>query len=367
MTIYFLPLFGLYFVLLLALRVGWSSSVVKREKRLVHEHYFISIVIPVRNEENNIGTLMNGLINQNYSALDFEVIIVDDHSTDGTFRRMNECKGVLQNLSIITLPEKENGKKAGLSCGINHSKGNIIATTDADCLVPPDWLTIINSAFQNPKINLAAGMVAIADEREFFSRWQAMEFASVMGTSAGMFGLNNPIMCNGANLSFRKEVFKKVSGYEGNEHIASGDDEFLLRKISNQFPGSVQILNSIVITQPQNSLKEFFQQRIRWASKWKENPSIGAKLGAVFILCIQVSWIVLFLRISIDSYKVSLVIIALKIIGDLFFLLPLFRFLKIKFRLIPFLGLQFLYPFYVIFIGLLSPWIGFRWKARKIL
>jgi len=366
MTFYFLTLFGFYFVLLLVLRIGWSKAFALKEKNPILKKDFISVVIPIRNEERNIGTLVSGLANQNYEASNFEVIVVNDHSTDDSIQRTKEKQEIFTNLTTLSLGENEFGKKAALTRGISFAKGEIVATTDADCILPPEWLATINSAFQNDQINMAAGMVKVADDKKFFSRWQAMEFASVMGTGAAAFGFNKPFMCNGANLSFRKEVFHKVNGYEGNEHIASGDDEFLMRKIHDRFPDSIRMMNSIVVTQPQVSPTDFLQQRIRWASKWKGNPSIPAKLLAVFIFLLEASWVFLISFLNHDHW-VLLLIVVVKIAADLLFLLPVFRFMKIKFTLISFLGLQFLYPFYVILVGLLAPWSSYRWKDRKIL
>lgn len=364
MAFYFLILFGFYFALLLVLRIGWSKAIVSKKINSIEKNHFISVIIPVRNEEKNIDTLLECLRTQDYLRSNFEVIIVDDHSTDGA---LEKCKGRLQNLTSFSLRADENGKKAALTYGIKHAKGEIIATTDADCLLPSDWLTTINSVFQGKKINVAAGMVAISDEDKLFSQWQAMEFASVIGTGVAALGLKKPMMCNGANLSFRKEIFYKVNGYEGNEHIASGDDEFLMMKIRNQFPNSIQIVNSIVVTRPQASLKDFLYQRIRWASKWKGNPLFAAKFLAVFIFLIQVSWVVLLGTFYRYDSKTIFIVFLMKIVADILFLSPVFRFMKIKFRLLPFLGLQFLYPFYVIFVGLLAPWISYQWKDRKIL
>jgi biofilm PGA synthesis N-glycosyltransferase PgaC len=366
MTFYFLILFGLYFVLLLVLRIGWSSALARTDEKPINKNYFISVIIPVRNEERNIESLLIGLANQNYPILNFEVIVVDDHSTDDSIKILAKNKPRFQNLTVAALTSNY-GKKAALTHGINLAKGEIIATTDADCVLPIAWMTTINSAFQNNKINLAIGMVSVAKGQKFFSQWQAMEFASVMGTGIAAFGLNSPMMCNGANLAFRKDVFQQVKGYKGNEHIPSGDDEFLMRKIQNKFPGSIRVVNSVVVTQPQSSLKDFLSQRIRWASKWKGNPSVSTKSLAVFIFLIQVSWIAYLATFYRYDSKTIFTIFMMKIIADIVFLLPVFQIMKIKFRLIPFLGLQFLYPFYVIFVGLLAPWISYQWKDRKIL
>ncbi len=368
MTLYFLIVFGFYSVLLLVLRFGWEKAVHPKDKAQAKEDFFISIIIPVRNEEKNIESLIDSLSHINYPAPNFEVIIVDDHSTDDSVKLAENGKDSLRNLTVVSLSEKF-GKKAALTRGIHLAKGKIIATTDADCWLKPNWLMAINSIFQDEKIKMAAGMVTIAPEKKLFSQWQAMEFASVMGTGAAAFGLNKPFLCNGANLSFRKEVFYEVNGYEGNEHIASGDDEFLMRKIVGKHPDSVRLLSTpdvLVVTQPQLTVNDFLQQRLRWASKWKANPLVSAKLLAVFILFFQASWILVWLYFFIDNYKVALFLSLLKIVSDLIFLLPVFTFMKIKFRILPFFGLQFLYPFYVLLVGVFSQFHRYRWKERKI-
>jgi len=364
MTFYFLVLFGLYFVLLLVLRIGWSIAVASKEREPVQKNFLISVIIPVRNEGRNVDTLLHSLANQSYPSASFEVIMVDDHSSD---QSVENYKGLLQHLTVHSLGENEIGKKAALTRGINLAKGDIIATTDADCLLSPGWLTTINAVFQDYEVTMAAGLVAMTDELKFFPRWQAMEFASVIGTGVGALGLNKPLMCNGANLAFRKSTFQEVRGYEGNEQFPSGDDEFLMRKIMSRFPGSIRVANSMVTTRPQESLKDFLYQRIRWASKWRANPSVTAKLLAVFIFLMQASWIFLFLGLAHQGFGASLVLVVVKIVADLLFLTPVFRLMKIRFRLVPFLGLQFLYPFYVILVGLLAPWSGYSWKDRKIL
>ncbi len=368
MTFYFLILFGLYFVLLMVLRIGWSKAIAQKKITPVSKNLFISVVIPIRNEEKNIDILVQYLANQNYPSQNFEAIFVNDHSTDSSAQLIEQRKMLLPNATVISL-ENKFGKKAALTQGIYLAKGEIIVTTDADCIFSADWLTTINSVFQDQRTNMGAGMVSIVSDDKFFSQWQAMEFASVMGTGAAAFGLGQPMICNGANLSFRKKVFEEVKGYEGNEHIASGDDEFLMRKIILKHPQSIRLLisrESIVPTQFQPSIKYFLQQRLRWAGKWKVNPSVGTRLFAVFIFIVQISWIVFCTSAFNYEFSIALLILALKLVADLLFLLPVFRFFKIRFRLLPFLGLQFLYPFYVLFIGIFSQWKSYEWKGRRM-
>ncbi len=370
MTFYFLVLFGFYFVLLMVLRFGWTKAVRQSNSVQVNKTFFISIVVPFRNEEKNIELVLDSISKIDYPASNFEVILVNDHSTDDTIWVAENRSGLFKNLTIVSLDENKLGKKAALTRGIDLANGEIIVTTDADCLVPINWLTAINYVFQDAKIKLAAGMATISQDKSFFSQWQAMEFASVIGTGVAAFGYDEPFMCNGANLAFRKDTFREVGGYAGNAHIASGDDEFLLRKISKKYPHATAVLNvqgSVVVTQPQPSINFFLQQRLRWASKWKGNPSVTVKSLAIFILMAQASWVLFCFSFFSYSYEVDLLLVVLKMAADLLFLLPVQKFMKIKFRLLPFLGLQFLYPVYVLFIGIFSQLKNYEWKERTVL
>lgn len=365
MTLYFILVFGSYFVLLLALTVGWKRSL-SQTIPVVGTDEFISVVIAMRNEESTIGNLLAHVARLDYPADKFEVILVNDHSTDGTRQLAEALAQRVNNVRVISLPDSITGKKAALTHGIGLARGKIIATTDADCTLPVSWLRSINSVFAKPETQMAIGLVAITGG-SFFARWQAVEFASVIGTGVATLGLGVPTMCNGANLSFRKEAFEAINGYEGNDAIASGDDEFLMRKIVARFPRPLAIINnqdSVVTTQAQSSLTDFIHQRLRWAGKWKHNSSFFSRALAVYIFLIQVSFISLWFYWT--NLFVTGIFISIKVLADLFFLLPVFRFLKIRFRITTFVALQFLYPFYVVIIALFSQWKSSRWKGRSI-
>lgn len=365
MTLYFILVFGCYFGLLLALHLGWNRSLIQFTPPPSEEE-FISVVIAVRDEVNNLKNLIEGLTQQDYPTNSFEVILVDDHSTDGTAQTALALAQPFGNIKVVSLPQTLSGKKAALSHGIAMAKGKIITTTDADCSLPTNWLKAINSAFQKSETQMVIGFVTMNGET-FFARWQAMEFASVIGTGAATMGLGMPTMCNGANLSFRQSAFEAVNGYQGNDHIASGDDEFLMRKIMNKFPRSLTLLSdqgSVVTTRAQTSLTDFIHQRLRWASKWKFNSSFVSRALAVYIFLAQISFIMLWFYWN-NPLLIGL-LLAAKVTADLIFLLPVFRFLKIKLRIIPFVGLQFLYPIYVVIIALFSQWKSSRWKGRFI-
>ncbi len=137
--------------------------------------------------------------------------------------------------------------------GVEKAGGEIIVTTDADCRLPIHWLQSIATSFHEGNVKMVFGGVRIKEDKSFFSKLQALEFCSLIGTGGAMAGLGIPILCNGANLAFLRSAFLEVKGYDGNLDIPSGDDEFLMRKIDRRFPGSIRFQpseDSVVETRP---------------------------------------------------------------------------------------------------------------------
>ncbi|HCW07089.1 MAG TPA: hypothetical protein DGG95_06975 [Cytophagales bacterium] len=368
MDVYFGLVFGLYFIFLIALCIGWLSALQTKPSSSSNT-ILISVVVAVRNESKNIDRLLESLAAQNYPRSNFEIILVDDHSEDDSVSKMEKWLSRINNLKIVHIPGESHGKKAALSHAIHLASGEIIATTDADCILPSNWLTLINQDFAHEKTNMLIGAVAINDATSFFNSLQSVEFASVIGTGISLAALGKPTMCNGANLSFRRKTFFEVKGYLGNENIASGDDEFLMRKILEKYPNSIQVLNPsecVVVTAPQNSLNDFIQQRLRWAGKWKVNSSVFSKSLAVVIILVQLSWMLLIAASLFNSSSFLITILLSKVLGELVFLRFVSGTLKVKFNLISFLLLQFIYPSYVLGIGFLSQASGYRWKGRSV-
>src|SRR5258708_1751553 len=366
MTIYFIAVFGFYFLLLMALWFGWRIA--SRSKiNSATKNIFISVVIAMRNEKENLESLFGSLSALNYDSADFEIILVDDYSTDGSGEETKKWLSQFSSLIVGSLKENQTGKKAALAYGISLAKGEVIATTDADCMVPSNWLGQINNGFQDEMIQMLIGTVALQNKDRFFAQLQSIEFGSVIGTGVATCALGKPTMCNGANLSFRRKIFDQVKGYEGNEHVASGDDEFLMRKIQERYPGSIRVLNptqSVVITQPQNSWSNFLHQRLRWASKWRVNSSTSARILAVFIFLLQASWLLLIIY-SINLQSVFAIgLLALNVLADLVVLSTVCRSLNMSFSPLAFVVLQFLYPVYVLYTGIFSQVKNHQWKGR---
>jgi biofilm PGA synthesis N-glycosyltransferase PgaC len=360
-----------YFTLLLVFQTGWDKAIAAPLQK-TDTLKSLSVIIPVRNEEATICTLLKEVIEQNYLKDHYEIIIVDDHSDDNTLQVIEETLQHHPFLKITITQSSLSGKKAALTQGISLAKGDIIVTTDADCHVKPDWLSSINQVFANTNCKMVAGPVAIDAVNTIFSKMQAIEFASVIGVSTSMMAYRKPIMCNGANLAFCKNVFDEVKGYEGNSHIASGDDEFLMRKILKAYPKGV-VFNSnpasIVRTSGQPTLKSFLHQRIRWAGKWKHNSSWLSKVMALYIivfLLVVIAIPVMFLTGKID-YEITLLLILGKAFLEWQFISRVTDWLGVRWHWLSFILLQLVYSFYAVGVGIISNFMKAEWKGRPVL
>lgn len=199
-----------------------------------------------------------------------------------------------------------------------------------------------------------------------------MEFASLVGAGVATLAWGIPSMCNGANLAFRKEAFLTVSGYEGNEHIASGDDEFLLRKVAARYPDGIGFNGfpqGVVEAAPSPSFHHFISQRIRWASKWKAHGFGFSSWLALFVFSFHAT--VLFIPVMIFSGTLTglqaTALVVLRMVSEAAFLFPVLKFCKRSFNPISFFVLQFVYPVYAVCFGLAANFLRTEWRGRKIL
>ena len=356
-------IFIIYFLLLVIFLVGWKSAMQQQAETPDTKEPLITVIIAVRNEALTIGNLLRDLSVQEYK--NFEIIVVNDYSEDETLETVGRL--ALKNLHI--LHNWGTGKKAAITVGVRTARGSIIVTTDADCSVPPRWLKHIRAQFRNPEVMMAFGGVRLESRgrNSFFDSLQAMEFSSLIGTGASTAALGFPTLCNGANLAFRKKVFSEVKGYEGNGEIPSGDDEFLLRKIQDRYPGSIRFMNStevLVSTHSEPTPEGFLNQRIRWASKWRFNSSLVARGLAVLVLITQVVFIVNWFYVFSPRIVPSLFLIVIKMILEAAFLLQVCRYLGTRWNWLAFFSLQIIYPLYVIAVAATSFLMPYQWKNR---
>ena len=333
---------------------------------------FITVIIPVRNEANNITQLLDDLSKQTYHQ--FEVIVADDASTDDTAQLVRQyAKGTTFALHLLSLGNERTAspKKRAITQSIQQAKGNLIVTTDGDCRVGPEWLETIAAFYTQTGAKLISGPVTFTKERGLFDTLQTVEFASLIGSGACTMLMGYPTMCNGANLCYEKNVFAEVGGFTGVDHLASGDDEFLMHKIASRYPDGVRFLKNaeaIVQTGPHRSWNAFYNQRKRWASKWKAYASYGPSVLAVFVFLSNAAPVLALLG-WLGGYltgNMVLLVLVLKVIPEFLFLCQILVFLRKKSAVWSIPLTQVIYPMYVLFFGLVAQGKGYVWKGRKL-
>jgi cellulose synthase/poly-beta-1,6-N-acetylglucosamine synthase-like glycosyltransferase len=369
--IYLFSILILLYVIMNAVMIYvWlNEKEIKNEK--INSDLTFSIIIPIRNEAQNIIDLLISLENQTYPKPKFEVIIADDSSTDNSIELIQEFQKTSQlSLVINRLSEKKRNfspKKRAISSSILLANNEIILTTDGDCVVKPNWILSYANFYQNQNIQFAFGSVTFFNKlKSFFEKIQILEFASLAGAAATSLIMNKPNMCSGANMSYRKIAFFEVDGYQGNEHLASGDDEFLMHKMAKNFPNQLAYLknkDAIVETNALPKLKDFVNQRKRWSSKWKSYDNWQISALAIFIFGVNLS--VLLIPFLIQSPMCYYLLMA-KFLSESLFIYLIIRFLDKKYTLFYLPFLQLIYPFYVCFFGLLAQKKGFVWKDRNL-
>ena len=259
----------------------------------------VTVVVPARNEEATIGPCLDSILALDYPADRLEVIVVDDDSQDRTAevvrRRMAAAPapalaggapeppeaGGDGRVRLVQVPENRGRdrahKKRAIEKAVAQARGEIILTTDADCVVPPGWARAMAAQFTGPEVAFVSGPVRfrVAPEDGLFVRLQALDFFGLMACGAGGIGADQPNLANGANVGYRRETFEALGGFSGIDHVTSGDDELLMQKVAYETPLDVRFCaapEAMVVTEPVRSLRAFVQQRKRWASKGANYP-----------------------------------------------------------------------------------------------
>ncbi|SEJ54529.1 Glycosyltransferase, catalytic subunit of cellulose synthase and poly-beta-1,6-N-acetylglucosamine synthase [Dyadobacter sp. SG02] len=366
-------LLGSYAVFTLGLTFLWSR-LRKPAAASIPEDFLITVIIPVRNEADNILALLEDLHRQSLPFTHFEVLVMDDSSTDDTAAIVGAfARGSKARIKLIPLPDVRTSapKKRAIETAMTHAQGKLIVTTDGDCRAQPGWLHAIASCYMYTHAKLISSPVTFTDETSLTDHLQTVEFASLIGSGAASMSAGYPSMCNGANLAYEKEAFLEVNGYDGVRHIASGDDEFLMHKIAARYPGSVHFLRhreAIIRTAPHRNWASFYRQRKRWASKWKHYQSKTPLVLAVYIFASNFSVLLAagFALTGAISAPVFWGMLALKCVPEWFFLGSVLRFLQKRSSLAFIPVTQLFYPLYVCFFGLAAQNGQYEWKGRKL-
>ena len=379
-------LFASYAALIIYYYAAWRS-IPETHSSTNNNSYqtLISVIIPARNEAVNIKYCLQTIIKQNYPGHLFEILVIDDHSTDDTASIVRSFSA--KNIKLISLIEYVGNdqvnsyKKKAIETGIQQSSGKLIVTTDADCHLPPDWLGTIASFYEKFNPAFIAAPVAIDCGLRFIEIFQELDFMTLQGITGASVHKNIHSMCNGANLAYEKTAFNEVGGFKGIDSIASGDDMLLMHKIYERYPQRVMFLKSrdaIVQTAAQKTCKDFFNQRIRWASKADKFDDkrifpvlLVVYLFNVMLLALPVIGLFRNYQLTIGNCQLSIIglwilLLLLKTTIELFFLFPVARFFNKRSLLWLFPLMQPFHIIYTIIAGWLGKFGSYQWKERKV-
>lgn len=335
-----------------------------------------SVIVPLRNEAENISKLLKSFENIKYPYSLFEIIFVNDDSTDNSASVINKWR--MQNTAIATtmienVRMSNSPKKDAINRAIPIAQFEWIITTDADCMWKENSFSTYDNYIQKNDVKMIASSVVYEKAKGFLQRFQQMDIISLQATTIGSFGLNNAFMANGANFAYQKSFFKELNGFQSDTKITSGDDVFLLQKAFAKYPQQVQYLkskNTIVSTSAETSWKDLFYQRVRWASKATSYQSEYGEMLAVFVFLGNLSIVVsIFLTVfNLLPIVVLAALLIVKYLIDLWLLTLGNNFLKAEKWMFPFLSAIF-YPFFNVMIGVYILIFGmkYHWKGRQFL
>jgi len=362
----------LYAVLLMAYRFWYSKLSVFKPADNVAPTTKFSIVIPARNEAANIKACVESILAQDYPKEAFEIIVMDDFSEDDTAFIVEALHHQHSNVHLFKLAdyfkphELTAFKKKAIEKAVSHAKGDWIITTDADCIVPTKWLSLYNAYILKEQPVFVAAPVMFIKTKGILNQFQILDFLALQGITAASVGAGKHSMSNGANLAFEKAAFIAVGGYQGVDHIASGDDMFLMHKMKETLVKPIGYLfhpDAIVLTDAMPTWKQFIMQRIRWSSKarYYDDRSIFWVLLLVYLF--NLSFLLMCL---LGNFKSLIIALAFKTFFELFFLDPVAQFFHKKEELRYFPLYQPIHIVYNIVAGLFGQIKTYTWKGRKV-
>ncbi len=283
---------AIYCITLLLFWVGLWRPAPQRTRRPLS----MSVVIPIKNERARLPVLLDHLRQQEYPADLYEVIIIDDHSTDGSLEYLQAAALQFPQMRVIDgrqYSSQYRYKKAPMDLGIRLSKGEVILSTDADCRMGPDWISGMAAYFQED-VAMVVGFSGVRAAMGLFSKLQSLDFLLLMGAAQGALNLELSWGCSGQNLAYRKSVFEEVNGYAEISDRVGGDDSLFMQLIRRHKKGKIVFAadpQARVQNLPVPELSTFLRQRIRWASEanymHRLNPVFFAVVLSAFVVNIS--------------------------------------------------------------------------------
>lgn len=362
-----------YIILLLSLLYGWRNLKYTPASVPSSETAF-SIIIPFRNEQVNLPGLFDSLKRLKYPTHKFEILLINDSSEDDSEKMVQEFRKMHPELSIELLQnqrESISAKKDAIKVGIEKSRFEYIATTDADCKVPENWLQGFDAQIESEDPDLIAAPVILDQvhpKDPLFRKFDLIDFMSLQATTIGAFGLGRQFICNAANLCFKKKAFQEVGGYWQSSNYAGGDDVFLLQQFKEHERkiDFIRCTNMIVTTAAQKDLRSFLQQRLRWAAKSAGYKDSFARFAALTVFLMNAAMIIGLVLCLFDASYLQWLMITFLIKFNLDFML-IYKaavFFDRKASMRSYAWSSIAYPLFSSGIALTSLFVGFKWKGR---
>ncbi|WP_396170461.1 glycosyltransferase [Flavobacterium sp.] len=367
-----LYLIAAIYVVFIAQLIYGFNKVKTFERTEVKPKTSFSIIVPFRNEAKNLPKLLKSISKLKYPKELFEIILVDDFSSDTSERiciQWRMANGLIESTLLENLRLSNSPKKDAISRAVPILKHEWMVTTDADCVVSKDWLLTLDNFIQQNNPEMVVGAVVYKTKNNWFHHFQQLDLMSLQGTTIGSFGIEKPFMCNGANFAYTKKFFQELGGFRGINSTASGDDVLLLQKAVAANSDKVLYLKNkefIVKTKPVNDLFVLFMQRVRWASKTTSYKNVYAKSLAVVVLMMNLSLVLGFgfwVLGKIGIWNLSIVFF-IKYIIDYILLYKSNQYLNKGKFLLP-LASSLVYPVFSSLVGVYSLFGSFTWKQRR--
>lgn len=329
----------------------------------------VTVLVPARNEADNIKVLLTCLLAQNYSKELLQVLVIDDHSDDATVTLATNM-----GVQVVSLNSDAVGKKAAIAAGVQQATGDLIITTDADCQMGHDWVQTIVQYYENHNHKVITGPVAFhrgpstMDHRLLFY-FQSLDLMGLMFITAGSLRFKFPHMANGANFAFEKKLFVALNGYSGIDSTPTGDDILFLLKAHSHYPGCagfIKAKSAIVTTAAAPTWQAFWQQRRRWVSK-----AAGFGDGRLTaILVFYYLYALLLLGFGIAMFFKPVLFLAFgvlffgKMVSEFVIMAHAAAFFGRVGQLLWFVPAQVMHVYYVLRIGIESQLKTYSWKNR---
>lgn len=332
----------------------------------------VSVVVVAKDEADNMPGLMASLEKQTYPGYLIEVILVDDNSADETVpvaRQQALAAGLAIKIIQLEVPDGWRGsrKKPAIQQAAAMASGNIVLLTDADCRPRKGWVSGHARIYERyPDTKLVFGAFFFPEKGPVPGLLN-LEAASLTAVSAVTASRGWPTMCSGANLSYRRELVARLRPFDDNMAVVSGDDEFMLRAVHRSYPAEIRYAGwpeTIVETAPPGSLGEFYNQRRRWAGKWKAAGRSGVWWLALLIFFGNLAFLMALASISLGEGFFLLIPMGAKWLLELALVFKVVRHFGLQRALRYFVPMEIIYPFYATFFGIASNFGKYHWKGR---